>query len=265
MEKKELSKVDGFLDALNQTVFAELRGVHQQYNQIWQSTVIALESQREQAEREILALGSRLNVLADEVVFQKRMSIFQSLILLFCLALVVFSRVLMGPTLISSRGEQLVYQSTMPANLSYDILPREDPFTALAGGSRTESPISLEQGSAPDIANSDAGGMSTTLDGPHEQNPDGSCEAAAELQSRRLLIRSHAPAAGLWRQAGSSGKANAAFIRRLSPPPSPVSQSELSSDLQQPTNLVQTERSTSMLRLQGEMRKPLPALPEVPD
>ncbi|KAK0645878.1 UNC-like C-terminal-domain-containing protein [Cercophora newfieldiana] len=92
MEKKQAGRVDAFLDSLNKTVLAELRTVRTQYDQIWQSTVIALETQREQSQREIVALSGRLAVLADEVVFQKRMAILQSVLLLSCLVLVIFSR-----------------------------------------------------------------------------------------------------------------------------------------------------------------------------
>ncbi|KAI2626477.1 hypothetical protein GGR54DRAFT_591099 [Hypoxylon sp. NC1633] len=92
LERRQVAKVDLFLDTLNKTVLGELRDARARYDQVWQSTVIALETQREQSEREIVALGSRLGVLADEVVFQKRMAIFQSLLLLGCLVLVIFSR-----------------------------------------------------------------------------------------------------------------------------------------------------------------------------
>ena len=86
-----MARVDTFLDRLNRTVLGELREVRTQYDQIWQSTVIALETQRDQSEREIVALGERLGLLADEVVFQKRMAIAQSALLLVCLVLVIFS------------------------------------------------------------------------------------------------------------------------------------------------------------------------------
>ncbi|KAL1873982.1 hypothetical protein VTK73DRAFT_683 [Phialemonium thermophilum] len=99
MEKKQIRRVDAFLDSLNKTVLTELRNVRYQYDQIWQSTVIALESQREQSQREIVALSSRLGVLADEVVFQKRMAILQSVLLLSCLILVIFSRGYVGNSL----------------------------------------------------------------------------------------------------------------------------------------------------------------------
>ncbi|KZL75189.1 sad1 unc domain protein [Colletotrichum incanum] len=101
-ERKQLSRIDGFLDNLNHTVLSELRTVRQQYDQIWQSTVIALESQREQSQRETVALSSRLNILADEVVFQKRMAIVQAILLLSCLILVIFSRAMTQPILTGS-------------------------------------------------------------------------------------------------------------------------------------------------------------------
>ncbi|CAG8971935.1 hypothetical protein HYALB_00003270 [Hymenoscyphus albidus] len=93
VEKKQTQKSTVFLDTLNNTVLAELRGFRQQYDEIWQSTIISLESQREESRREIFAISARLNILADEVVFQKRMSIVQSVLLLLCLGLVIFSRV----------------------------------------------------------------------------------------------------------------------------------------------------------------------------
>lgn len=92
VEKKHLAKTTSFLEQLNSTVLNELRELRLQYDQIWQSTVIELESQREQSQREVLAVSARLNILANEVVFQKRMSIVQSILLLLCLGLVIFSR-----------------------------------------------------------------------------------------------------------------------------------------------------------------------------
>ena len=92
VEQKQLTKTTNFLDYLNSTVLHELRDFRQQYDQIWQSTVIELETQREQYQREVLAMNTRLGILADEVIFQKRMSILQSILVLLCLGLVLFSR-----------------------------------------------------------------------------------------------------------------------------------------------------------------------------
>lgn len=91
-EQKQLTKASSFLDNLNHTVLSELRSFRDQYEQLWQSTIIALETQREESQRDTVALSARLNLLADEVVFQKRMAIVQAVLLLCCLFLVIFSR-----------------------------------------------------------------------------------------------------------------------------------------------------------------------------
>lgn len=62
------------------------------YDQLWQSTVIALESQREQSERDMAAVSTRLTILADEMIFQKRMYQIQSFLLLITIGVVIFSR-----------------------------------------------------------------------------------------------------------------------------------------------------------------------------
>lgn len=92
VEKRQITATTSFLTALNSTVMAELQGFRQAYDQLWQSTVIELEGQREQYQREMLAMGSRLTLVAEELVWQKRMGIVQSTLLLLCLGLVLFAR-----------------------------------------------------------------------------------------------------------------------------------------------------------------------------
>lgn len=92
IERKQIAKVDLFLDQLNNTVLKELREVRTLNDHIWQSTVIALKTEREQTEKEILALSTRVGMLADEVAFQKRMAILHAVLLLGCLVLVIFTR-----------------------------------------------------------------------------------------------------------------------------------------------------------------------------
>ncbi|KAL9117664.1 MAG: hypothetical protein Q9187_005798, partial [Circinaria calcarea] len=75
VERRQLAKTTSFLETLNTTVLNELRDFRLQYDQIWQSTVLELSSQREQSQREVIALGGRLSILADEILFQKRMAI----------------------------------------------------------------------------------------------------------------------------------------------------------------------------------------------
>lgn len=92
VEKRQVTATTNFLSNLNSTVMGELQGFRQAYDQLWQSTVIELEGQREQYQREMLALSTRLTLVADELVWQKRMGIVQSTLLLLCLALVLFNR-----------------------------------------------------------------------------------------------------------------------------------------------------------------------------
>lgn len=92
VEQRQLTKTTAFLDQLNQTVLNELRDFRQQYDQLWQSTVIELELQRERYERDNEAINARLGILADEVIFQRRMAILQMVLILVCLVLVLFSR-----------------------------------------------------------------------------------------------------------------------------------------------------------------------------
>lgn len=92
VEKRQVSTTSRFLTQLNETVMVELQGFRQAYDQLWQSTVIELEGQRETYQREMLALSSRLTMVADELVWQKRVGIVQSTLLLMCLALVLFGR-----------------------------------------------------------------------------------------------------------------------------------------------------------------------------
>ena len=92
VEKRQLAKSTNFLETLNNTVLTELREFRAQYDQIWQSTVLELSSQREQSQHEVFALSTRLSLLADEIVFQKRMAIIQFLLILLSLGLAIFSR-----------------------------------------------------------------------------------------------------------------------------------------------------------------------------
>ena len=92
VEKRQLSKTTTFLESLNVTVLSELREFRLQYDQIWQSTILELSSQREQSHREAIALSSRLTILADEVLWQKRLVYLQFGLILICLGLIVLSR-----------------------------------------------------------------------------------------------------------------------------------------------------------------------------
>src|SRR5271168_3764413 len=97
-----------------------------QYEQLWQSTIVELESQKESSREEIIAISARLSLLADEVwfyryclltvklLFQKRMSIAHSIMLLVTLLFVL-----------TTRGVTIEIQST-----SRTGIPAETPATS---------------------------------------------------------------------------------------------------------------------------------------
>jgi hypothetical protein len=131
VEKRQLAKTEEFLQHLNDSVRAELKTFRQQYDQLWQSTVIELETHREQYQREIVAVSSRLSIVADELVFQKRMAVVQSTLLLLCLGLVLFVRT-GGSALDLPLMQNVLNKSHSMLGLQFDS-PVMSPFAKRAG------------------------------------------------------------------------------------------------------------------------------------
>ena len=142
VEQRQLSKTTTFLEYLNSTVLSELRDFRQQYDQLWQSTVIELDTQREQYQKEVLAINSRLAILADEVIFQKRMSILQSILVLLCLGLVLFSRGAMNNYLELPIVQNMLARSPSLRRLNSQMLqtPTESPATTRPSSSHQQNP-----------------------------------------------------------------------------------------------------------------------------
>ncbi|KAM0212443.1 hypothetical protein ACHAQI_004841 [Fusarium lateritium] len=225
-EQKQISKATLFLENLNQTVLAELRSVREQYDQIWQSTVIALESQRDQSNREIVALSTRLNLLADEVVFQKRMAIVQAVLLLSCLLLVIFSR--------SGSLPYLAPFIDQAGLAPYDIGSPASRVRAMYGGVYDAHGSAAPQRVRYMPVSAETGDESST-----------------ELHHRASFI--------------NDLHNDRVEREQLSPPPTPRSDGYASSsDLSPPheTQPITLRRSPAMHP--GNSRKPLPALPENP-
>ncbi|KAF5634568.1 SLP1 [Fusarium sp. NRRL 52700] len=225
-EQKQLSKTTLFLENLNKTVLAELRSVREQYDQIWQSTVLALESQREQSNREIVALSARLNLLADEVVFQKRMAIVQAVLLMSCLILVIFSR---GVPL-----HHLAPFSDQAGLASYDATSSAARVRAMHGGAYDgEDAVLLASRQRSQYA-------------PASGGDDG----ATELDRRFADDIHH----------------DRVDCEQLSPPPTPRSSGGFSSssDLSPPSHDTKPSVSRRSIAQPTNSRKPLPALPENP-
>ncbi|CCT69009.1 uncharacterized protein FFUJ_07943 [Fusarium fujikuroi IMI 58289] len=226
-EQKQLSKTTLFLENLNKTVLAELRSVREQYDQIWQSTVLALESQREQSNREIVALSARLNLLADEVVFQKRMAIVQAVLLMSCLILVIFSR---GVPL-----HHLAPFSDQAGLASYDGASSPARVRAMHGGAYDgEDAVLLAARQRSQYA-------------PTSRGDDG----ATELQRGPFADDIHH---------------DRVECEQLSPPPTPRSSGGFSSssDLSPPSHDTKPNVLRRSIAQPTNSRKPLPALPENP-
>ncbi|KAK9478002.1 UNC-like C-terminal-domain-containing protein [Lipomyces japonicus] len=116
VERRQQVKVSDFLDALNTTVLSQLHEFKQQYEQLWQSTVIELESQKEQVEKDISEVSSRLTVVVDELVYQKRISVVQSIILLVLLLIALMQG--------SVRGRQMLEYREIGKLLGIDVKER---------------------------------------------------------------------------------------------------------------------------------------------
>ncbi|KAI5294490.1 hypothetical protein KEM52_003896 [Ascosphaera acerosa] len=92
VERRQMGRTSAFLENLNHTVLVELHELRQQYDQVWQSVLLELDQQRLQYNRELVAVTRQLGVLADEILFQKRLSLIQAVFLLILFGFVVFSR-----------------------------------------------------------------------------------------------------------------------------------------------------------------------------
>ena len=136
VEKRQLTKTTTFLATLNTSVLAELKSYRVQYDQLWQSTILELESHRESHEAEMGAVSARLSLLADELVWQKRMAVVQSTLLLLCLGLVLFVRSgTLGAQLDAPIVQQLVHSASLAAKRGFDT-PPASPESVRRGGGR---------------------------------------------------------------------------------------------------------------------------------
>ncbi|KAK4946201.1 hypothetical protein LTR10_014713 [Elasticomyces elasticus] len=138
VEQRQMAKTTSFLDYLNMTVLNELRDFRQQYDQLWQSTVIELEVQRERYQQESMAINARLGILADEVIFQKRMSLLQMILILICLGLVLFSKGSLNSYLEMPLVQSVLARSPSSRWLSISGLdtPSQSPFTSRGNSTR---------------------------------------------------------------------------------------------------------------------------------
>lgn len=157
VEKRQLAKTSTFLGNLNATVLDELREFRQEYDDIWKSMVMEFEYQRQQHHREIYAVTSQLGILADELVFQKRISVIQSVFVLVCFVLVLFSRGSVGSyidlprvqSMVMSRSQSFRSQSYRSSSPPFDSPTSTRPASVYRenSGHTRDSSDSLKDGS----------------------------------------------------------------------------------------------------------------------
>jgi Sad1 / UNC-like C-terminal len=152
VEQRQLAKTTKFLDYLNDTVLHELRDFRQQYDQLWQSTVLELETQREQSQRDAVAMNARLGILADELVFQKRMAILQSILVLLCIGLVLFPRGAVHSYLDHPLLQNMLTRSaTLKMGISFLETPSLSPESTRPNSSykmQAKAPYGMQKGHA---------------------------------------------------------------------------------------------------------------------
>ncbi|KAF9890948.1 hypothetical protein FE257_005205 [Aspergillus nanangensis] len=141
VEKRQLSKTSNFLESLNVTVLNELKQFREQYDQVWKSVALEFEHQRIQYHQEIFSISTQLGVLADELVFQKRVSVIQSIMVLFCFALVLFSRSTVSSYIDFPRVQNMVSRS-------YSLRSSSPIFGSPSASPSSTRPVSSYRGPA---------------------------------------------------------------------------------------------------------------------
>jgi len=119
---------------MNTTVISELKHYRTLYEQLWQSTVIEIEGMKERQQSEMGEIGARLSLMADELVWQKRMAVVQSTLLLLCLGLVLFAR---SGTLGAAADMPIVQQLGTKYSSFFDSPPQRAPETGADRRRRT--------------------------------------------------------------------------------------------------------------------------------
>ena len=137
VEKRQLAKTSTFLENLNQTVLDELKQFREQYDQVWKTVVFEFEHQRLYHHQEMYALSGQLGFLADELVFQKRVAVVQSIMVLVCFGLILFS---------SSRGPVDFPSVQNMVSRSYSVRSSSPTFGSASASPSSTRPTSSYRG-----------------------------------------------------------------------------------------------------------------------
>jgi hypothetical protein len=105
VEKRQLTKLNSFLESLNATVIDEIRNLQDVYQSLRTIILDDFETQK----REVSSTASQLAVLTDELVFQKRMTAISSILIILLFALILIPRGGSGGAV----GSMIDFQSMM--------------------------------------------------------------------------------------------------------------------------------------------------------
>ncbi|CCX12042.1 Similar to Uncharacterized protein SLP1; acc. no. Q12232 [Pyronema omphalodes CBS 100304] len=174
MEKAHVAKMEKLLESVNASAFSDLAAYREKYDQLWQSTVLALESHRLLSEREMLAISTRLTFLADEVIFQKRMYQLNTLLLVITIGVVIFSR---NDRLAMPLGRHLRTHSNI-SNIRIFESPPQSPMPQVRKKRSDSDDSSIGGGSMPGSVVGSPGGSN----GPRMMSPPASREGSPAVE-----------------------------------------------------------------------------------
>ncbi|PYI09999.1 hypothetical protein BO78DRAFT_394513 [Aspergillus sclerotiicarbonarius CBS 121057] len=197
VEKRQLAKTSSFLENLNGTVLHELRQFREQYDHVWKSVALEFELQRIQYHQEVQSLSTQLGVLADELVFQKRVAVIQSIMILFCFGLVLFSRGAVSsyielPSMQNMVSRSYSLRSSSPPFGSPSVSPTSS--SRRAGGHRRNLSEDSQDGLiSPTLAYSPPTPVSDVMSSEEAENRTGNSLALPEVTPPTLRSRSSPP------------------------------------------------------------------------
>ncbi|KAL1925353.1 uncharacterized protein VTP21DRAFT_236 [Calcarisporiella thermophila] len=92
MENSHTQQLRLLVGHFNDTAIKRIEFLKRKYEHLWQATILEMETNRERTRMEINELTSKLLLMADEVIFEKRLNFVQLFLLLVILMFMVFSR-----------------------------------------------------------------------------------------------------------------------------------------------------------------------------
>ncbi|RAL10039.1 Sad1/UNC domain protein [Aspergillus homomorphus CBS 101889] len=217
VEKRQLAKTSTFLEGLNVTVLNELKQFREQYDQVWKSVALEFEHQRIQYHQEIHSLSSQLGVLADELVFQKRVAVIQSMMILFCFGLVLFARGTANGYIEIPRVQNMVTRSYSLRSSSSPSPPYGSPLVSptstrpassgrrTGGHRRNVSEDSQDELLSPTLAYSPPTPVSVAMSSAEDEGSERRGEDRLDLPEVPPVQRSRSSPPDLPREEGTSG------------------------------------------------------------